>query len=175
MSTRPLQPSKYLSPNQKRTMARIMEIMIPGDEADPGAEQVGSIEFVDMFLDDQEEQDRKDIIMLIKFLSRPFGIRYVKLPTKIQVGLLNLLKNGRGPTKTIAAQMRLGFFALLAMTMTAYYSNFTTPDYTGPTPWELIGFDVPDKMIPEGALDRPELAHLKRQREARKAAHGSNS
>lgn len=166
MSTRPLQPSKYLSPNQKRTVARIMEIMIPGSEDDPGAEQVGSVEFVDLFLDELSEQDRKDLLMLVKVLSRPFGIPYVKLPERIQKGLLNVLKNGRFPVKTVSAQMRLGFFALLAMTMTAFYSNFTAPGYSGPAPWEMIGFEVPEEMIPEGALETPELAHLKRQKEA---------
>ncbi len=165
MSERILEPSRYLKPNQKRTVARIMEIMVPGTENDPGAEQVGSVEFVDMFLDDLSEQDRKDVILLIKLLSRPFGVPYSKLPTRMQTGLLNILKNGRFPLQSVAVQMRMGFFALLGLSMMAYYSNFTVSSYNGRWPWEVIGFDVPDEMIPDGALDLPELEHIKRWKE----------
>lgn len=159
MSERPLQPSRYLNEKQKRTVARVMEIVIPGTPEDPGAEQVGSVEFVDLFLGDLSEQDRKDMILLVKLLT---AIRYVHLSERRQVGIINWLKKGRFPVKSVEVQLRMAFFGLMGMAMTAYYSNFTATDYTGPAPWELIGFDVPDEMIPEGALDRPELEHIRR-------------
>lgn len=150
-----------------------MEIMIPGSDQDPGAEQTGAVEFVDIFFDNLPEQDRKDLILFVKILSRPLGVPFVKWPKRFQVGTLNWLKKGGLPRITaVAAQLKMAYFALHAMTMTAYYSNFATPEYEGEMPWQQVGFDVPDSMIPEGALDHPELAHIKRWKERQKIKEG---
>lgn len=156
--------SSALTSGERQTLEHIMDLMIPGTDLDPGAKQVGSIDYADRFMASLSEQDQKDFKMLLKLMSVPMRL----LPESLQVRLLKRLEKGAGPlaVKAVMAQM---FFALKAAAMTCYYSNYARPGYEGPTPWEQVGFFVPEYMIPERVLELPECEHHKRALERRLA------
>jgi len=118
--------SQFLSPRELSALKRIGDLMLPGDSDFPSFSQTGCIAFVDDLLRFMDPKDREDVKTLLKILSF--------LPSPLLRAFLKLCQTQWTPT------LRMIELGLKGLVMSLYYSNKTAPQYTGRTPYDVIGF-----------------------------------
>lgn len=121
-------PSRFLSERELAALTRIGDIMLPGDNEFPSFSQTGCVQFVDDLLCVMDVHDRRSLKILLRVCSL--------LPSVIVKGVLWLCQTRR------EASLHLVELGLKGVVMSLYYSNKTAPAYAGPTPLEVIGFEL---------------------------------
>ncbi|MCX8103527.1 MAG: hypothetical protein N3E42_03685 [Candidatus Bipolaricaulota bacterium] len=118
--------SQFLGPRELAVLERIGDLMLPGDSEFPSFSQTGCITFIDDLLRFMNPKDRDDLRTLLKVLSF--------LPSPLLRAFLKLCHGHWTPT------LRMVELGLKGLVMSLYYSNKTAPQYTGRTPFDVIGF-----------------------------------
>jgi hypothetical protein len=122
--------SKHLSPTQLKGLARVGDVIIPGDEDLPSFSRSGTIEHADRMLDYMNDSDRngvKALLWLFRFTPR-FKIRWILALTEKQQHMPNFLAG-------ICRMINLG---LKGVVMTLYYSDLGP----GPSVLQVIRWDA---------------------------------
>lgn len=124
--------SRFLNERELAALVWIGDIMLPEDDAFPSFSQTGCIRFVDDLLLYMSSGDRKSLKALLKVLSYfpNIGLRT----------LLWLVSRASRLPSALGAPFRLMELGLKGLVMSLYYSNKTSPDYTGRRPFDVIGF-----------------------------------
>lgn len=122
--------SKHLSATQMRGLARVGDIVIPGDDVLPPFTRSGALDHVDRMLDRMTKFDRDGFMLLLtifRFLPR-FAI----------VAFLELVQHDRSFPGFVGAACRMANIGIKGVVMTLYYSDL------GPQPLILpaIGYDA---------------------------------
>lgn len=120
--------SRFLSEGELAALAQIGDIMLPGDNEFPSFSQTGCVQFVDDLLLVMDVHDRRSLKILLRVCAL--------LPSAILKGLLRLCQTRRG------ASLRLVELGFKGLVMSLYYSNKTAATYAGPTPLDVIGFQL---------------------------------
>lgn len=107
--------SKHLSSTQLKGLAKVGDVLIPGDADLPSFSRSGSIEHADRMLDYMNESDRngvKALLWLFRFTPR-FKIRWI----------LALTEKQRSFPEPLAGLCRMINLGLKGVVMTLYYSD----------------------------------------------------
>jgi hypothetical protein len=107
--------SKHLSSIQLKGLAKVGDVLIPGDADLPSFSRSGSIEHADRMLDYMNESDRngvKALLWLFRFTPR-FKIRWI----------LALTEKQRSFPEPLAGLCRMINLGLKGVVMTLYYSD----------------------------------------------------
>jgi hypothetical protein len=128
MSKQAYVSSRFLSKREIAALVRIGDIMLPGDGKLPSFSQTGCIQCVDDLLLFMEASDRASLQVLLRVCSF--------LPSALLKVVLWLCQTRRG------ASLRLGELGFKGLVVSLYYSNKTNPEYAGPKPLDVIGFEL---------------------------------
>jgi hypothetical protein len=107
--------SKHLSRTQLKGLAKVGDVLVPGDGELPSFSRSGSIEHVDRMLDYMNESDRngvKALLWLFRFTPK-FKISWI----------LALTEKQRRLPEPLAAVCRMINLGLKGVVMTLYYSD----------------------------------------------------
>jgi hypothetical protein len=121
--------SKHLSPGQLAALAKVGDILIPGDAEFPPFSRSGSLEHVDRMLDHMYAADRNGVIALLSIFrfTPKFLIR----------GLLLLTEKQRSFPEPLGQICRMINLGLKGVVMTLYYSDLGS----GPSVLRTIHWD----------------------------------
>lgn len=133
------EPPYGLSKKEYRLVSAIADAIIPSGsdpKLEPGAEQVGTKNYIDSIVLEFPENVRKSLssfLMKIQEISKSeFGIEFENLPREKRVYILE--KMLLDPSHKIDA------FFIRALCLEGYYSDYRDPWYTGKTAWDVVGF-----------------------------------
>lgn len=122
--------SKHLSPTQLKGLAKVGDVLIPGDDDLPSFSRSGAIEHADRMLDYMSESDRSGVMALLwlfRFTPR-FKIRWI----------LALTEKQRHMPEPLAGLCRMINLGLKGVVMTLYYSDLGP----GPSVLQVIRWDA---------------------------------
>lgn len=122
--------SRHLNPTQLRGLAKVGDVLIPGDEDLPSFSRSGAIAHVDRMLDYMNASDRDGIkaaLWILRFAPR-FKIRSILALTEMQ----------RHMPEPLARVCRMLNVGLKGVVMTLYYSDLGP----GPSVLRAIGWDA---------------------------------
>jgi hypothetical protein len=122
--------SKHLSATQMRGLARVGDIVIPGDDVLPPFTRSGSLDHVDRMLDHMSDFDRDGVKLLLTIF------RF--LPGFVIVAILKLVQHDKRLPGFLGAACRMVNIGIKGVVMSLYYSDL------GPRPLILpaIGYDA---------------------------------
>ncbi len=120
--------SRFFGPRELAALARLGDLMLPGDAEFPSFSQMGCVAFIDDLLRFMDPKDRDDLRTLLTVLS--------VLPSPLLRAFLRLCQTRWTPL------LRMIELGLKGLVMSLYYSNKTAPRYTGRTPFDVIGFTL---------------------------------
>lgn len=123
-----------LSPNAKKALTRIGDILLPRNEEFPSFSETGSIEHIDSLTEYAPESDINDLNMVLSILSY--------MPDFILVWLVGKMENSRDTTGTLGSVLRQLDFGLRGLIFSCYYSGKVGSGYKGKTPLDIIGFEI---------------------------------
>ncbi|MBX3415845.1 MAG: hypothetical protein KF708_24390 [Pirellulales bacterium] len=126
--------SRYLSTRQTHGLVKLGEAYCPGDETFPSFAELGCAEHVDEILACMPEADRRDLAMLLGVCSW--------MPRFVLSSAVRLLQwSPRMPTP-LGAAMRFLHMGIRGLLLTLYYSGRAGAGYRGPTPYDVLGYEV---------------------------------
>lgn len=137
-------PSRHLSAAAWRGLNRLGDALLPGDGALPSFSTLGCAEHVDVVLDEMAPSDRDSLKLLLAFCA------YV--PRPLLVGLFALLERGTGTPGPLGRGIRFLRMGLKGLLLTLYYSGNRGAAYAGPTPLDVIEYQV---SVYTGDLEPP--------------------
>ncbi len=126
--------SRFLSEAALRGLNRIGDIWCPRNGDHPSFSELGCIAHIDTLVEHAPEEDIAQLNTFLALMSvmPGFFVRFV----------LWLSKTGDNWPDFIGSQLRLLNIGLRSLCITLYYNGKTGPDYTGPTPHDLLGFQL---------------------------------
>lgn len=130
-------PSALLTARQLEGLCRLGDVVCPGDGEFPSFSASGCWEHVDDVLEHMSPGDLDQLRMLLRLCSLmpKAGVeRLVALTER-----LGSDASSRQPGSSILRFMRIGIRGVI---FTLYWSGRTGAGYDGPSPLELIGYDV---------------------------------
>jgi hypothetical protein len=123
-----------LSPRQLKGLDRIGDAFIPGDEDLPSFSATGCRTHAGRILAYLDEPDRRDLQTALTVLSLLPGPVVRRLP-----GFLEWSQRLPGP---LGALIRMGRVGLKGLIVSLYYSGETGPEYNGPSPLDVLGYQA---------------------------------
>jgi len=136
-----MNPSKNLSSFQMNGLAKVGDVVIPGDDVLPAFSRSGSLQHVDRMLDHMSDFDRDGVKLLLSmmcFLPR-FAIR----------ALLHVAQRDRLFPGFIGAGCRMINIGIKGVVMTLYYSDLGDEPRILPA----IGYDAKVVVTPTTSRD----------------------
>lgn len=134
-----MNPSRNLSPLQMAGLAKVGDIVVPGDDILPSFSQSGSLRHVDRMLDHMSDFDRdgvKLLLTIMRFLPR-FAI----------VAILFFAQRDQHFPNFLGAACRMVNIGIKGVVMTLYYSDLGD----APRILPAIGYDAKVVVRPEDA------------------------
>ena len=127
---------RVLTPQEKRTVTALADIIIPADEFGPAASAVGVPDFIDEWVSAPYDEQQKDGAVIRKGLAwieaeskKRFGKSYADAAPADQTAILDdIVKD-----KTVAHKMAYDFFKNIRDKVTGGY-------YSTPEGWKAIGY-----------------------------------
>jgi len=126
--------SKHLSNSALKALTRMGDIMIPRNGEFPSFSETGCLEHVDDIVAYAPEDDISDLNTLLTVLSF--------MPTFVLKWLVNKVTNSYEATGALSALFRQVDFGLRGIIFTSYYSGKVGANYTGPSPLDILGYEV---------------------------------
>jgi len=123
-----------LGKKELKTLERIGDIMLPGDENFPSYSALGCVENVPALA---AEADLADIADLAVFLG---VLAY--MPNFVLRLICALLMRANAFPEFVAVPLRQLNIALRGMVISPYFANLHGENYNGKTPHEIIGFSL---------------------------------
>lgn len=130
--------SKNLSPLQMRALAKVGDVVIPGDEVLPPFSRSGSLRHVDRMLDHMSDFDRDGVKLLLTVM------RF--LPSIAIAAILHVAQRDRALPSFIGAACRMVNIGIKGVVMTLYYSDLGDEPLILPA----IGYDAKVVVPAEG-------------------------
>ena len=134
--------SQILDPRALRALERLGDIIVPRVGGLPAFSELGCIEHVDSVL---TYAPREDVASLKTLLD----VLYFLPDFLLRLLVRAMTKPGKWP-EFIATDLRLLDMGIRGVVLSLYYSGKTGSAYAGPTPHELMGYEV--CRIPQEAL-----------------------
>lgn len=128
------QQSRFLTGVQVRGLDKLGDVYFPGDGRFPSFSTCGCVEHVDIALEGLPKDDRKSLKMLLSVV----GIA----PALLARLLVRLAEGGANWPDPLGAGMRFLRLGLRGVVNSLYYSGETGRGYEGPSPLELLGYNV---------------------------------
>ena len=126
--------SQFFNRRQLKTLERLGDIIIPGDNLFPSFSATGCIQYIDQLMEVTDSADVRDFGLLMTLLSF--------LPEFLIHQLLVLIQQQHRVPNFIGGPMRLLQIALHGIVMSLYYSNKTAESYRGSKVFEVIDYHV---------------------------------
>lgn len=129
-------PSRFLSPRQYRGLQKLGDGMCPGDDEFPSFSACGCAEHVDEILEGMNANDLaqlRQLLTVAAFLPRA-GVQQLLKAAEASPRMAD-----RNPLAPTLRFLRLG---LRGLVLSLYYSGRTGAGYTGPSPLDVIGYEV---------------------------------
>lgn len=128
--------SRYISPSQYRGLQNLGDGMCPGDDEFPSFSECGCGEHVDEILELMNPNDLAQLQQLLTAAS--------VMPAFAVQRLLKLAERSphMSDSNPLAPTLRFLRLGLRGLVLSLYYSGRTGRDYQGPSPLEVIGYDV---------------------------------
>jgi len=126
--------SRHFSSGALDALSRFGDIMLPSHEPFPSFSELGCLEHIDSIVDYAPADDIRQLNQLLGVLNwlPDGGLRRV----------FRWCETPEGWPEMIARNFRLLNFALRSILCTLYYSGKAGTGYEGPTPLDLIGFEI---------------------------------
>ncbi len=130
----------FLSQDEAKFFETLCELIVPSGEttSDPGAREVGTVNYIDSTLADFPPEVQGYFIETIKLVDeiskRRFGKIFSDLPDFESKDAV--LRELYAEPKT-----RERLFDLRSLVLEGFYSDYTDPWYDGTTPWKALGFE----------------------------------
>lgn len=131
-----MSPSKNLTPLQMRGLAKVGDVVIPGDDVLPSFSDSGSLRHVDRMLDHMSDFDRDGVKLLLTLL------RF--LPGFAIAAILHVAQRDRLLPGLLGAACRMVNIGIKGVVMTLYYSDLGDEPRILPA----IGYDA--KVVVSG-------------------------
>lgn len=128
--------SRFISAAQYRGLERLGDGMCPGDDEFPSFSSCGCGEHVDDVL---ELMNPPDLAQLKQLLTASSRMPAVAVQQLLKLAERSPRMSDRNPLAPTLRFLRLG---LRGLVLSLYYSGRTGARYTGPTPLDVIGYDV---------------------------------
>jgi hypothetical protein len=131
-------PFYFLTSDEAMFFKSFCSLIIPSgnSSADPGAEEVGTINYVDSTLFDfpkeVQEYYRGAVVLVNEKAHQKSQVDFFLLSTSDKDGVLRQL--------FLDPKTRERIFDLRSLALEGFYSDFHDPWYKGVTPWELVKF-----------------------------------
>ena len=126
--------SNYLSTRSVRTFERIGDIMMPRDADMPSFGELGCIAHVDDIMEHVLPDDLAPLNILLLVLSF--------FPTPLLRGFVAMVQRGTTWPGALGGFFRQLNTGLGSVVITLYFSGKAGPEYSGPTPLDLIDYHV---------------------------------
>jgi hypothetical protein len=129
----------FLTPDEVKFFNAFCSLIVPSGadpSTDPGANEVGSIHYVDSTLFDFPKEVQKYFREIVELVNQRSISRFQKqfsvLPPFDQSWILREL--------FLDPNVRERIFDLRSIALEGFYSDYHDPGYKGVTPWELVQF-----------------------------------
>ena len=133
------EPPFFFSPRDYENLRAFAARIIPSGsniEEDPGASEVGTVNYVDSWVLDESDSTKADFRQALEFVDRNcrerFGLTFKDLHAEKQDDFLSWMAVDREGSDF--------FDKLRAACIEGFYSDYCDPDYVGRTAWSLVGF-----------------------------------
>ncbi len=126
--------SRHLSAAQVRGLERLGDAYIPGDEQLPSFARTGCVEHVDRILDYMDSADLKSLKLLL-------GV-FAYVPHLVIVALVALLETSTRVPGPVGAALRFVRMGIKGLVVSLYYSGYVAQSYKGPSPLDVLGYEV---------------------------------
>ena len=126
--------SKYLNQNALKGLARIGDILIPGNEEFPSFSVYRCLDHVDDLIEYVPKGDVKDLNMVLVILSF--------LPGNVLRWLVKQMANAHNNQSATGPLLRELNIGIRGIVFSLYYSEKPGHNYTAKNPTELIGFTL---------------------------------
>ncbi|MCC6488784.1 MAG: hypothetical protein IT364_14895 [Candidatus Hydrogenedentes bacterium] len=134
--------SQILGPRAVRALERLGDIIVPRVGSLPAFSELGCVEHVDSVL---AYAPREDVASLKNLLD----ILYFVPDSLLKLLICAMAKPEKWPA-FVATNLRLLDMGVRGVVLSLYYSGRTGATYEGPTPHELMGYEI--RRIPRDAL-----------------------
>lgn len=126
--------SKYLSKSALKSLSRIGDLLIPGDDTFPSFTAYQCLDHIDDLVAFVPDEDRQSLNMVLGILA-PMPDSILKwLIKKMATSHLN-----NGPLGDVFRQLNMGIRGIV---FSLYYSEKPGLNYKGENPTEMIGFKL---------------------------------
>jgi hypothetical protein len=126
--------SKYLSKSALKSLGRIGDLLIPGDDVFPSFTTYGCLDHIDDLVAYVPEDDRKSLNMVLGILATiPDGM------LKWLIKKMATSQQNNGPLGDVFRQLNMGIRGIV---FSLYYSEKPGEAYVGENPSEMIGFKL---------------------------------
>jgi aldehyde dehydrogenase (NAD+) len=125
--------SKYFSQNQLKGLLKAGDIILPGTDTSPSFSKTGCINHIDRMAGFLREDDLGGLRMLL-------GV-FRWAPKWIISLILTACNHNKHFPGFLGASLRMLEIGIKGATLSPYYANLTSPDYTGPKVYDIIGWN----------------------------------
>lgn len=129
-------PSRFLTPLQYRGLQKLGDGMCPGDDEFPSFSACGCGEHVDEIL---ELMNPNDLAQLRQLLTASAFLPRTGVQQLLKAAEASPRMTDRNPLAPTLRFLRLG---LRGLVLSLYYSGRTGGGYAGPSPLDVIGYEV---------------------------------
>ncbi len=126
--------SNHISPAAVKGLARIGDILCPGDDYFPSYSKLGCVEHVDIALEHAPAADIKDLGLLLSILSF--------MPRFVLHWLVKQMADSHDSESALSTTFRQLDFGLRGIIFGTYYSGRSGQAYRGPNTHELVGYSI---------------------------------
>ncbi|MBU1340081.1 MAG: aldehyde dehydrogenase family protein [Proteobacteria bacterium] len=140
--------SKYFSQNQLKGLLKVGDIILPGTDTSPSFSTTGCITHIDRMAEFLSDDDLNGLCLL-------FGLFRWTPKWKIRL-ILKACHHNKYFPGFLGSALRMLEIGIKGATLSPYYANLTSPEYTGQKVYDVIGWnpkivvhDEKDKIKPE--------------------------
>lgn len=126
--------SEHLSARQLSVINRLGDLMLPRSGEFPAFSELGCISAIDEIVAFLPTADLKDLKLLLNLLSTS--------PDAVLKTMITQMMAPDSWPEAIAATLRMLDTGLRGIIMSLYYSGRKGPDYSGPSPLELMDVEI---------------------------------
>ena len=126
--------STYLSLKALKGLDKVGDILFPGNEEFPMFSHTGCIYHIDELMEHTHANDVKMLNLLLSTLSYA--------PNTLILFMFNMVNIENKLPHVLGTPFRLLGIALRGVPTTLYYSNLTSPYYTGTTVFDAMKYEV---------------------------------
>jgi len=126
--------SKYLSKSALKSLGRIGDLLIPGDDTFPSFTAYQCLEHIDELVTYVPDDDRQSLNMVLGILA--------PMPDAVLRWLIKKMATSQGNNGLLGDVYRQLNMGIRGIVFSLYYSEKPGTNYQGKNPSELIGFKL---------------------------------